>query len=103
MQASMIGSVFRVGHVGLGKSGCFAASSEDVIDGDVDPGKLLRLEQGNYLIYEPDLSALMQQAIATKQLSFTGDVATAISSAEILFIAVPPRPPMKMATPTSNP
>jgi UDPglucose 6-dehydrogenase len=81
-------AIFGSGYVGLVTGTCFAAAGVEVIGVDVNPAKLTRLQQGECPIYEPGLQNLMQEAIAAGRLSFTGDAATAVAAADILFIAV---------------
>ncbi|MEJ7732026.1 MAG: UDP-glucose/GDP-mannose dehydrogenase family protein [Polyangiaceae bacterium] len=82
------------GYVGLVAGAGFSDFGNDVICADVDAGKIARLDRGEVPIYEPGLEALIAKNVRAKRLSFTTDVAAAVRSAEVVFIAVgtPPAP-----------
>ncbi|MCA9151347.1 MAG: UDP-glucose/GDP-mannose dehydrogenase family protein [Planctomycetales bacterium] len=84
MKITMIG----VGYVGLVTGTCFADSGHDVTCLDIDEAKVLRLRDGEIPIYEPGLSELVARNIAVGRLSFTTDVEEAVSSADVVFLAV---------------
>ncbi|MDH3241319.1 MAG: UDP-glucose/GDP-mannose dehydrogenase family protein [Alphaproteobacteria bacterium] len=84
MRVAMIGS----GYVGLVSGACFAEFGVDVVCVDKDAGKIARLTEGEIPIFEPGLDALVRQNAAAGRLSFTTDLAAAVSEADIVFIAV---------------
>ncbi|HZS61902.1 MAG TPA: UDP-glucose/GDP-mannose dehydrogenase family protein [Gemmatimonadaceae bacterium] len=84
MNITVVGS----GYVGLVVGACLAETGNDVICADVDPKKIEGLKKNQLPIYEPGLEPLVERNQAQKRLSFTTDVAAAITSANVIFIAV---------------
>jgi len=84
MRVVMIGS----GYVGLVSGACFADFGHDVICVDLDSAKIEKLRAGEIPIFEPGLDALVAQNVKAGRLSFTTDLAFAIKSADVVFIAV---------------
>jgi UDPglucose 6-dehydrogenase len=84
MRIAMIGS----GYVGLVSGACFADFGNEVICVDLDETKIEKLRQGVIPIYEPGLDQLVADNVAAKRLSFTTDLADAVASSEVVFIAV---------------
>jgi UDPglucose 6-dehydrogenase len=84
MRIAMIGS----GYVGLVSGACFADFGHEVICVDLDETKIEKLRQGVIPIYEPGLDQLVADNVAAKRLSFTTDLADAVASSEVVFIAV---------------
>lgn len=84
MKIAMIGT----GYVGLVSGACFAEFGPDVTCVDVDAAKIERLLKGEIPIYEPGLDALVAKGIKSGRLSFTTDLAKAVSEADAVFIAV---------------
>ncbi|MEV7648964.1 UDP-glucose/GDP-mannose dehydrogenase family protein [Arthrobacter sp. NPDC089319] len=80
----MIGS----GYVGLVSGTCFADFGHSVTCVDIDAEKIERLKQGEIPIFEPGLDILVQSNTEAGRLSFTTDLATAVSEADVVFIAV---------------
>ena len=84
MRIAMIGT----GYVGLVSGVCFSDFGHDVICVDKDPAKIEMLRAGKVPIYEPGLDSLMAKNVEAGRLTFTGDLAAAVRSAEAVFIAV---------------
>ncbi|ODT72388.1 MAG: UDP-glucose 6-dehydrogenase [Pelagibacterium sp. SCN 63-23] len=84
MKIAIVGS----GYVGLVTGVCLADFGHDVVCIDKDAKKIAALEQGQIPIYEPGLSELVSTNVASGRLSFTTDLASAVPSAEVVFIAV---------------
>ena len=84
MKIAMIGT----GYVGLVSGACFAEFGPDVTCVDVDAAKIKRLLNGEIPIYEPGLHDLVAKGIQSGRLSFTTDLAHAVSEADAVFIAV---------------
>ena len=86
-------SVIGTGYVGLVTGACFAEFGVTVTCMDTDAGRIARLEKGDVPFYEPGISELVAKGIREKRISFTTDVAQAVSKALVIFIAVgtPPR------------
>ena len=55
---------------------------------DKDADKIARLRNGEIPIYEPGLDTLVENNVRAGRLSFTQDLATAVSGADAVFIAV---------------
>lgn len=81
-------SVFGSGYVGLVAGACLADVGHQVICMDVDATRIERLKAGDIPIFEPGLSELVSQNVATGRLRFTTDTALAVTQSEVLFIAV---------------
>ncbi|MCA9604575.1 MAG: UDP-glucose/GDP-mannose dehydrogenase family protein, partial [Myxococcales bacterium] len=89
MKLCMVGT----GYVGLVSGACFAETGQNVICADVNEDKIATLLEGEIPIFEPGLDAIVTRCVAGGRLSFTTDVAKAISEATAVFVAVgtPPR------------
>lgn len=87
-------AVIGTGYVGLVTGACFAEFGVDVACVDIDEAKIQRLLNGEIPIYEPGLDALVERNIKAGRLSFTTSTATAVQSAQVVFLAVgtPPKP-----------
>jgi UDPglucose 6-dehydrogenase len=84
MHVAVIGS----GYVGLVAGACLAETGNDVICVDKDREKIARLQQNEIPIYEPGLEPMVQRNQAEGRLTFTTDIASAVKSARVIFIAV---------------
>ncbi|WP_338608860.1 UDP-glucose/GDP-mannose dehydrogenase family protein [Pelagibacterium nitratireducens] len=84
MRITMIGA----GYVGLVSGACFSDFGHDVTCVDLDQKKIERLERGQIPIYEPGLETLVAENAKAGRLSFTTDLASAVSGADVVFIAV---------------
>lgn len=84
MRIAMIGT----GYVGLVTGTCFADSGNDVICVDIDEKKIANLREGKLPIYEPGLKELVLRNSENGQLSFTTNLAEAVSNSQIIYLAV---------------
>ena len=84
MRIAMIGT----GYVGLVSGACFADFGHQVCCVDKDQGKIDGLNAGVMPIWEPGLEALVKSNAERGRLTFTTDVAAAVTDAEAVFIAV---------------
>ena len=84
MKIAMIGT----GYVGLVSGVCFADFGHQVVCVDKLQEKIWALQDGVVPIYEPGLEDVMARNVAEGRLSFTTDLATAVSGADAVFIAV---------------
>lgn len=76
------------GYVGLVTGTCFAESGNEVTCVDIDRKKIDMLRQGKLPIYEPGLAELVARNATAKRLQFTTDLAAAVKSAKLVFLAV---------------
>ncbi len=81
-------AVIGTGYVGLVVGACLAETGNDVICADILEDKIARLNRGEVPIYEPGLEPLIERNVAADRLQFTTDVAHAVRSSDIVFIAV---------------
>jgi UDPglucose 6-dehydrogenase len=84
MRIAMIGT----GYVGLVSGACFADFGHNVVCVDKDAGKIASLLQGMMPIFEPGLDELVARNVKEGRLEFTTDLASAVKSASVVFIAV---------------
>lgn len=84
LNVTMIGS----GYVGLVSGTCFADLGFHVTCVDTDASKIARLQNGEMPIFEPRLDTLVAKNTAAGRLNFTTDLGTAVSQADVVFIAV---------------
>ena len=84
MRIAIIGS----GYVGLVSGACFADFGHFVTCVDNDPAKIDMLRRGEMPIYEPGLADLVASNVRSHRLAFSPDLAPAVSSAEVVLIAV---------------
>ena len=85
-------AVVGTGYVGLVTGTCFAETGNQVICVDIDSSKVEKMKNGEVPIYEPHLDVLFERNIQAGRLHFTTDLAEAIESAEIIFLALPTPP-----------
>jgi len=81
-------AVIGTGYVGLVVGACLSETGNDVTCADVDQGKIDGLKQNILPIYEPGLDSLVERNQQQGRLHFTTDVGSAVSTAEVIFIAV---------------
>ena len=84
MKITMIGT----GYVGLVTGTCFAEFGHHVTCVDKISDKIYKLTNGIIPIYEPGLDTLVIKNFKNGHLSFTTDMAEAVSHAEAVFLAV---------------
>ncbi|MEO8624180.1 MAG: UDP-glucose/GDP-mannose dehydrogenase family protein [bacterium] len=84
MNITVVGS----GYVGLVVGGCLAETGNAVVCADVDVAKIEGLRKNVLPIYEPGLDDYVERNQKQGRLSFTTDIGEAISSADVVFIAV---------------
>ena len=81
-------AVVGTGYVGLVTGTCFAEMGNTVWCVDVDRDKIEKLKSGIIPIYEPGLSEMVERNHASGTMNFTTDIAEALETSEIAFIAV---------------
>ncbi|HGM5489564.1 TPA: UDP-glucose/GDP-mannose dehydrogenase family protein [Serratia fonticola] len=81
-------TVFGIGYVGLVQAAVLADVGHDVMCIDIDEQKVENLKKGNIPIFEPGLTALVQQNYEAGHLHFTTDAKAGVAHGAIQFIAV---------------
>ncbi len=76
------------GYVGLVSGTCFAESGNHVTCVDIDQKKIDNLNQGIIPIYEPGLKELVIRNATADRLKFTTDLAAAVKTAKVVYLAV---------------
>src|SRR5881392_1780567 len=84
MKIAVVGS----GYVGLVLGACLAENGNTVSCVDKDEAKVDMLKAGRMPIYEPGLEELVRRNDHEERLSFTTDLAGAVRTSTIVFIAV---------------
>lgn len=83
MRVAIIGT----GYVGLVSGVCLAAAGHDVVCVDVDAAKVTRILRGEPPIHEDGLERLLRAQLG-KRFTATTDLAAAVKSCDLTFIAV---------------
>ena len=81
-------AVVGTGYVGLVLGACLAENGNVVTCVDKDADKVTTLRAGKIPIYEPGLEEMVRRNCSDERLSFTTDLPAAVTSSEIVFIAV---------------
>lgn len=86
-------AVIGTGYVGLVTGTCFAEFGVNVTCVDNDETKIENLKKGIVPIYEPGLDAMIARNVKAERLNFTTNIAEAVRTALVVFIAVgtPPK------------
>ena len=84
MKICMIGA----GYVGLVSAACFSEFGWTVKCIDKDPTRVDIIKEGQMPIYEPWLADLVERNCRAGRLSFSNELAEAVSEAELIFLAV---------------
>lgn len=80
--------VLGVGYVGLVSAACFADLGHEVMGIDVDPEKIIKLQQGISPIYEPGLDELLKRNLESGKLTFSQDLTQGLKNASVVLNAV---------------
>jgi UDPglucose 6-dehydrogenase len=81
-------TVIGTGYVGLVVGACLAETGNPVVCADLDQAKIEGLQKDVLPIYEPGLDEYVARNQSQGRLRFTTDVPNAISTADVVFIAV---------------
>jgi UDPglucose 6-dehydrogenase len=81
-------AVIGTGYVGLVSGACLADFGNHVVCVDVDQKKIERLKAGEIPIFEPGLDVVVARNASAGRLSFTTDLASAVTTSQVVFIAV---------------
>ena len=79
--------VLGLWHLGTVTAACLASVGHDVIGLDFDPAVVAGLAAGRPPLFEPGLEDLVKAGFASGRLRFTTDVAAAVASADVVWIA----------------
>jgi len=81
-------TVVGTGYVGLVTGACFAEMGNHVTCVDIDAQKIERLRRGEIPIYEPGIKPIVLRNVEERRLEFTTSLASAMTDAQVVFIAV---------------
>ncbi len=81
-------SVFGMGYVGTVSAACLAKLGHDVIGVDVQVHKVEAIQAGKCLLIEPDLEAMVSEAVKAGKLSATTDVTDAVTKSDLSLVCV---------------
>jgi UDPglucose 6-dehydrogenase len=86
-------AVIGMGYVGLVTAACFAEFGVFVTCIDKDEKRIKSLQEGTIPFFEPGLEDFVHRNMKEKRLTFSTDIADAVRSSLVIFIAVgtPPR------------
>jgi UDPglucose 6-dehydrogenase len=89
-------AVIGTGYVGLTTGVCFAHLGHEVVCGDVDAGKIGRLQRGEAPIVETGIENLLAEGLRGGRLRFVVGAAAAVATSEcefaVLCVPTPPAP-----------
>jgi len=85
-------AIIGTGYVGLVSGTCFAEMGNQVTCVDIDRKKVEQLREGDLPIYEPDLEHYFARNREEDRLHFTTELEEAVSTAEVIFMALPTPP-----------
>lgn len=85
-------AVVGTGYVGLVTGTCLAETGNEVVCVDIVEEKVNKMRAGEMPIYEPGLDLLFHRNIKQERLTFTTNLAEAIESAKVIFLALPTPP-----------
>jgi UDPglucose 6-dehydrogenase len=80
-------SVIGCGYLGAVHAACMAKLGHEVVGIDVDPRKVGELQAGRAPFFEPGLSEMLNEVLATGRLRFSADMADA-KGAQVHFLCV---------------
>jgi len=79
--------VLGLWHLGTVTAACLASVGHQVVGLDFDAETIGALQAGQPPLFEPDLEEVVKQGLASRSLRFTTDVADALRSARIVWVA----------------
>ena len=81
-------AIVGTGYVGLVSGVCFSDFGHEVICVDANADKIEQLRAGKAPIFEPGIEDLIERNTGSGRLRFSTDLASAVRSADVVFIAV---------------
>ena len=85
-------AIVGTGYVGLVTGTCFAEMGNQVLCVDIDERKVAKLRSGQVTIFEPGLEIYFKRNVEKGTLHFTTDLAEAVRSCDVIFLALPTPP-----------
>ena len=85
-------AVVGTGYVGLVTGTCLAETGNEVTCVDIVEEKVNKMRAGEMPIYEPGLDLLFHRNIKQERLTFTTNLAEAVATAKVIFLALPTPP-----------
>jgi UDPglucose 6-dehydrogenase len=85
-------AVIGTGYVGLVTGTCLAETGNEVVCVDIVEEKVNKMRAGEMPIYEPGLDLLFHRNIKQERLTFTTNLAEAVTPAKVIFLALPTPP-----------
>ncbi len=82
-------AIIGTGYVGLASGACLSSLGHHVVCLDIDVAKIELLRNGQIPIVEDGLAELVTTGLSGQTLTFTTDMAEAISSADVVFLCLP--------------
>lgn len=82
-------TIVGTGYVGLTTGVCLASKKHEITCLDIDKEKILKLQNGEEIIYEPNLKNLLKEGIKNKKLSFTSDYKKTYNSSKVIMLCAP--------------
>lgn len=82
-------AVIGTGYVGLSSGACLSSLGHHVTCLDIDAEKIKMLQNGIVSIVETGLGTLVESGLADGTLTFTTELETAISRADVVFLCLP--------------
>ena len=79
--------VLGLWHLGSVTAACLASVGHDVTGLDSNSGIVEKLQKAKPPVSEPGLEGLIRKEINAGQLTFTSDAKTAVSGAQVLWVA----------------
>jgi GDP-mannose 6-dehydrogenase len=81
-------SVFGLGYVGLVSAACLARDGHTVIGTDADARRMALADVGRFPLWEPALSSLITEAVASGRFRTTADPRSAVLDTDVSLICV---------------
>lgn len=82
-------AVIGAGYVGLTTAVGFTRLGHEVMCVDIDAEKIAELKEGKMPHYEPGLSGLLKESLASGRLNFVTDVTLAVPGAKFIYLCLP--------------
>lgn len=81
-------TIVGTGYVGLTTGVCLASKNHEITCLDIDKEKILKLQNNEEIIYEPNLKELLEEARKNNRLSFTIDYKKTYNFSKVIMLCV---------------